>query len=194
MFGRVLVLLGHYPQARRHRIMRKLMAASSAELIRGANRPEAVSAARTELVVALRAEMKIALHMCCAGRAARNQGRAEQKVENRADAAGHHEADQHPKPGTHRPSWRILAHEAHHQKIKRGYQSPGEIQIDAKPQGRHMVLRLGKDEPEVVLDQDEDRSRHGHRPQWDHPCVFVGIYKLWITHRTIPLSEGLFAD
>ena len=98
MFGRVLVLLGHYPQARRHRIMRKLVAASSAELICGANRPEAVTAAGAELVVTLRTEMKIALHMRPASWAARNQGCAKQKVENGADATGHHEADQHPEP------------------------------------------------------------------------------------------------
>ena len=183
-------LLGHYPQTRRHGIVRKLMAASSAELIRAANCSEAVSAARAELVVTLRAEMKIALHMRCASRAPRNQGRAKQKVENRADAAGHDEADQHPEAGTHCPPWRILAHEAHHQEIKRGHQSPGNIQVDAQAEGRHMVLRLWEDKPEVVLNQHEDGGRHRHRPQRNHPCIFVGIYKLWITHKTIPLSEG----
>ena len=78
--------------------MRKLVAAPGTELICGANRPEAVSAARTELVVALRAEMEIALHMGRASRTPGNQGRAKQKVENGADAARHHEADQHPEP------------------------------------------------------------------------------------------------
>jgi hypothetical protein len=58
----------------------------------------------------------------------------------------------------HGPSGRILADVAHHQEVQRSQQSPGEVQVNANAEWRRMVLRFRKNQPEIILDQNEDQG------------------------------------
>ena len=46
-----------------------------------------------------------------------------------------------------------------------------------------MVLRGGKDHPEVVLDEDEDRDPGEDGPERDQPRVVGGVDGLKFAHR-----------
>src|ERR1035438_5867407 len=103
--------------------------------------------------------MEVALYVCGACRAPRNLRLAQKEIKHRANAPGHDKANQHPESRTHAPSGRVLADVAHHEEVVRGYHSPGEIEVDAQAEWRHMVLLLGENNPEIVFDQYEnDRS------------------------------------
>src|SRR6185437_6271037 len=100
------------------------MPASGAELIGGAHCTEAVAAACGELVIALRAEVEVALHHGAAGRAAGDQGLAQEEVQHRSNAARHDEADQHPESRAHGTPGRVLADIADHQEVEGGEYAP----------------------------------------------------------------------
>jgi len=120
----------------------ELVAAAGAELVRGADGAEAVSAVGRELIVALRTEMEIALHMRRAGGAAGNFWLTEQEVKHCADAAGHDEADDDPEARTHGAAGRVFADVADHEEVERDEHTAGEAEIDMKAERRLMVLLL----------------------------------------------------
>ncbi len=93
--------VAHHVQASRHLVMGQFVAASCAKDVGRSHSSETVAATGGELEVTLRTEVEVALHAGAAGCAACNKRSAQQKVENDADAAGHHETDQHPETSAH---------------------------------------------------------------------------------------------
>lgn len=169
-------------QARRHVVAFQLVTAAGAKLVCGPDRAEAVSATGGELVIALRAEMEVTLDVGAAGGAGGNQWSPQEEVENCADSSRHDETDQHPEARTHGAAGRIFADVADHQNVERGEESPGDVEVRAKPEGRIVVLRLWEDDPEVVLDQDEDSRCTDDRPYWNQPGIVVRIDRFGFSH------------
>src|SRR5271155_106577 len=126
------------------------MAAVGAINVGSADSAEAGAAVGSELEVALRAEVKIALNVRAAGRAARDLGLAQEKIQHGADAGGHDEADDHPEPRAHGAARGIFADVADHEEIEGGDYSPGDVEVDAQAEGRRRVVALlGRDDPEI---------------------------------------------
>lgn len=168
----------------------ELVTATCAEQVGGSNGAEAVSAAGSELIVALRAEVEVALHMGPACGTCGDEGSAEEEVEYGANSTGHDEADQHPEPGTHRASGSILADVADHQDVERGEKAPGDVEVGAEAQGDLMVLGSGEDDPEVVLNKNENRSGTDDGPDRHQPGVFVRVDRFRFAHGLYSLIRG----
>ena len=171
-------------------IVFKFVTTSSAELIGSAHRTEAGSAASGELVVALWAEVEITLNVSPAGWASGDRRRAEEEVEDGTDSPWHDEAYEHPKPRTHCPPGSILADVADHKDVKRGEEPPRDVEIGAKTERCNVVLRSWENDPEVVLDKDEDNARDDDRPNGDQPGVFMRIDGFWFAHTLCPRWGG----
>jgi hypothetical protein len=69
-------------------ILRQLVAAACAELIRDPHRTEAVAAAGGQLITALGAEMVFILHMGSASGTKAGYWQAQEEIENSANSAG----------------------------------------------------------------------------------------------------------
>jgi len=88
--------------------------------------------------------VEIALHVRGARRAPRNLRLTQQEVQHRADAARHHEAESDPEARAHGPPRGVLTDVTYHQKVERGQQTPGNIEVDAEAERRMMILLAGK--------------------------------------------------
>src|SRR5580698_11383904 len=86
-------LFAHDAETSRRVVGGQFMAAVGAVNVGSADGAEAGAAVGRELEVALRAEVKVALNVRAAGRAARDLGLAQEKIQYSADASGHDKAD-----------------------------------------------------------------------------------------------------
>src|SRR5579863_4358614 len=172
-----------------HFVLGQFVAAAGAELVGGAHRTEAVSAACGELIVALGTEVKITLHEGAASRATRDQRLPQQVVEHGPDPAGHHKTDQHPESRTHGAARGVFADVADHEEIQGGEQSPGEIEVDLEADRRTGVMALrGEHPPHVILDGHKGGDGGHNRPPGDQAGIFVYGNKFWFAH--VPSLTG----
>ena len=152
-------LFAHDAEASRRVIRGQLVAAVGAINVGGADCAEAGAAVCGELKVALGTEVEVALNVRAAGRAVRDLGLAQEKIQNSADAGGHDEADDHPEPQAHCAARGIFADVADHKEVEGGDDSPGDVEVDAQAERRRRVMALlGRDDPEIVFDEDKRQA------------------------------------
>ncbi len=164
-------------------VLRQLMSAAGAELVRDEHRSEATAAACGNLPGALWTEVKIVLDMGTAGGAVRDQRQAQQEINDRADAARKDKTDHHPEAWVHGAAWRILADVADHQTVDGSKQAPGKIEVSAqRDRWPRMMTMGGQDEPEVVFNEEKDNPGENHGPDRDEPGFFVKRYGLRVAH------------
>ena len=155
------------------------MAAVDAEEIGRPGAAIAIAAGGGDLAGALGAEVVIALDACATGRAAGDDGLAEEEIQDGTHAGRHHEADQHPDLGTHMPPGCVVADVPDHQHVQSGERTPGDGEVDAHTDGRTGMMAVrGKDDPVEVL--DTNKGGHG---QHDGPArdeLEVRAEPLWL--------------
>jgi len=128
----------------------------------------ALSATRGNLAGALRAEMKVGLSTRAAGRAAGDDGLAEQEIKHRADSAGHDEADCDPEAQTHSSARSVLADVADHEDVERSQSAPGKREVNAEADRRRRVIAVGwQDDPEEILGDEKCQDCQGDGPARD---------------------------
>src|ERR1700753_1402052 len=90
-------VVAEHVQPRGHVVFGEIVAAVDAVEIGDANAAIAISAGCRDLIGALRTEMIFSLNAGSARRAMRYHRGTQQEIEDRANAAGHDDADDHPK-------------------------------------------------------------------------------------------------
>jgi len=149
------------------------MAAAGAELVRGVDGGETFAATGDELVSALRAEVEAALDVRGAGGATRSEWVTQEEVKDRAHSARHDEAKQHPEAGAHGTAGCIFADVADHEEVEGCEESPTDVEVDAQADGGQMAMLVGKNNPEIVLNEHERERSEDHGPVRNEPCVLV---------------------
>jgi len=176
-------------------ITRQPMPAPRTELIRNPHRPEAIPATGRQLVIALRTEMKLILHMRTASRTPRSHRHSQQEVEHSPNPTRQHKADKHPEAHAHRSPGSVAAHIPHHQKVHRGQDAPGKVEVNPQPDRRRRMMPLRRsDHPPVVLDGAERDGRADHRPGRDQPSFFINGNGLRIAHKAVTEVYGIFRN
>ncbi len=123
---------------------------------------EATAADRGHLKLALRAEVEGGVDFCGAMRAARQNGLAQQEVDDGADAAGHQHDDQHPNHGWHVASLDVAADVADQKHVAGEERAPGVTH--EQTHGEHFRLVVRQDAVHDVLHAGEDQQREQHGP------------------------------
>ena len=167
----------------------QIVAAVGAEEIGRPDGAEAGAAVGKELVIALGAEVKVALDMGAAGGAAGDLGLAQEKVEHGADSGRHNEANEHPEARAHGAARRVFADVANHEEVERSDDAPGDVEVDAEAERlRRMMTLPGRDNPEIVFDENKRQAGGDDRPDRNEPLFFVETDGLLIGHG--PLLPG----
>ena len=95
------------------------------------------------------------------------------------------------RTSAHRAPRRVLADVAHQQEVQRSHHAPGKIEVDAQAQRRRrMVVLRGRNDPEIVFDQNERQAGRNNRPCRNHPFFFVYADGLRIGHETSPVARA----
>jgi len=120
----------------------------------------------SHLELALGAEVEGGVYGRGAVGAAGEDRLAEHEVDDRADAAGEHYADQHPEAGGHAAAFDVLAYVTEQQRVAGPERAPGVAHHQAE--GQELMLVVRHDNVEDVLHAHEEARGQNHRPDWNH--------------------------
>jgi len=129
----------------------------------------AIATAGRDLPGALGAEVVVALDTASTGRTKREHRLTEQKIEDRADAAGDDHADDRPHGGAHPAAGRVAAYIADHEDVETRESADADVEVDAEAEGDagRMVAVSGNHDPHDVLHGSKREQRAGDGPGRD---------------------------